>query len=202
MAGRAVKRIETLSYALRSAVHELGRVGGLGVALLAGAGGFYAAAVLPAQQQALELQERRAALAARTAGAHGHRALDRRGDVDRFVARFPPLAKAPDALRRLYAIAGDERLALLQGRYRLSEDRVLGLARYGISLPVRGTYPQIRRFIGRTLDEIPEISLEQVVFQREQVGEGAVEAKIGFTLHLRSGSRASSGRRLALGGSR
>lgn len=180
-------KLELLHYALRAGVHELGRVGGLGVALLVGALGFYLAAVRPAQDEAAALQWRRAQIEKH--GRPSAPAVVTTTQIERFMAFFPELESAPGWLRTVYAVAEREQLELLQGSYRLSDDRVLGLAQYRISLPVRGGYPQIRRFIAGVLDEIPALALEDVTFQREKIGDGAVEAKIGLTLHLRSAPR-------------
>ena len=198
-----MKLASLLRYALRAGVHQLGRVGGLGLALLAGALAFYFSAVRPAQEEAAALQWRRTELAKRA----GQRApasapaAPSAAQIDRFMGFFPPLESTPDWLRTIYAVAEREQLDLLQGSYRLSEDRVLSLAQYRITLPVRGSYPQIRRFIGGALDEIPALSLENVVFQREKIGDGAVEAKIGLTLHLRSAPGPAPRPALALGAS-
>jgi hypothetical protein len=199
----AVKPAVLLHHALRSGVHELGRVGGLGLALLAGAAAFHFSAVQPAQEAAAELQWRRTQLAKRADNPAPASAAAAPGaaQIDRFMGFFPSLDSTPDWLRTLYAVAERERLELLQGSYRLSEDRVLNLAQYRITLPVRGSYPQIRRFIGGALDEIPALSLENVVFQREKIGDGAVEAKIGLTLHLRSAPPPAPKPALALGAS-
>jgi len=192
-----------LRYALRAAVHELGRVGGLGIALLAGAAAFYFAAVRPAQEETAALQERRAEIARRAdrQASAGAAASVSPAQIDRFMGFFPALESTPAWLRTVYAVAEREQLELAQGSYRLSEDRLLGLAQYRISLPVRGSYPQIRRFIAGVLDGIPALSLEDVAFQRERIGEGAVEAKIGLTLYLRAAPPPQSKPALALGGS-
>jgi len=55
---------------------------------------------------------------------------------------------------------------------------------------VRGSYPQIRRFIAAALNEVPIASLEGVVFQRDKVSEGVVEANVTLTLHLQAAPRA------------
>jgi hypothetical protein len=182
--GAAVK-LDLIAYRMRAAVHELGRAGGLGLGLLGAALAFYLAAVSPARKEIAALQERSA-----EAARHGERrsapAPVTTAQIDRFKGFFPALESAPDWLRTLYGIAEREQLELAQGSYRLSDDRVLGLAQYRITLPVRGGYPQIRRFIAGALDAIPALSLEEVTFQREKIGDGAVEAKIGLALHLRS----------------
>lgn len=174
-------------YRLRAAVHHLGRVGGLGLAFLFGAAVFYFSALRPAQEDFAAI-ERRLERAERLAP-------DRRGSatsspMEQFIGFFPPLDSAPRWLRSVYSIAEREKLELLQGTYRVSEDPALMIVRYRVSLPVRGSYLQIRRFIGGTLDEVPIASLEGVVFQREKVSDGAIEASVTFTLHLRGSPRA------------
>jgi hypothetical protein len=187
-------KAEILHYRLRAAVHELGRAGGLGLALLVGALAFYFSAVRPAHEEAAALQARRAEVGKRPVRQDAPATT---AQIERFIDFFPALDSTPDWLRKLYAVAEREQLELLQGSYKLSEDRTLGLAQYRISLPVRGSYPQIRRFIAGVLDGIPALSLEDVVFQREKIGDGAIEAKIGLTLHLKSPPRQA----LALGSS-
>jgi hypothetical protein len=191
-----VRLAALLQYALRAGVHDLGRTGGLGIALLAGAAGFYFSAVRPARDEAAALQWRRAQIE-----KHGRPAAPAAAtseEIDRFMGFFPELQSTPGWLRTLYTVAEREQLELLQGSYKLSDDSVLGLAQYRISLPVRGSYPQIRRFIGGVLDEIPALSLEEIVFQRDRIGDGAVQAKIGLTLHLRSETRPAPRPELAL----
>jgi hypothetical protein len=184
---RAAVKADLLRYRLRAAAHELGRAGVLGLGLLAGALGFYLSAVGPAREEVAALQARAAELAKQgRQGARSAPAPATPAQIDRFKGFFPALESAPDWLRTLYGLAEREQLELQQGIYRLSDDRVLGLSQYRISLPVRGSYPQIRRFIAGALDAVPALSLEEVTFQREKIGDGAIEAKIGLSLHLRS----------------
>lgn len=173
-----------LDYALRAAVHQLGRAGGLGLALAAGAAAFYFSAVRPAQDALAALELRRSQVE-RHGPALPSPAVTT-DEIDRFIGFFPGFESTPGWLRTLYAVADREKLELLQGSYKLSEDPVLGLAYYRILLPVRGNYPRIRRFIAGVLDEVPALALEGIVFQREKVGDGAVEAKIALTLHLQA----------------
>ena len=181
-----------LLYALRVAVHRLGRVGGFGLALAAGAAVFHFSAVRPAQRElaALELRAGEAQKRARPAAP----AVVAADDIDRFIGFFPPFESTPRWLRALYAVAEREKLELLQGSYKLSEDPLLGLAYYRILLPVRGGYPQIRGFVAGALDEIPALALESIVLQREKVGDSAIDAKISFTLHLQGAMLAAGGR--------
>lgn len=193
-------RLDGLRYALRAAVHRLGRAGGLGVALLAGAAAFHFSAVQPAQEELAALEARRSR--AERPAPHALEAAASAADFERFMGFFPGLDSAPQWLGTIYAIAERERLELLQGSYRAADDAVLGLVRYRIQLPVRGGYPQIRRFVAGVLDQVPVASLDDIVLQREKVGESTVEAKITLSLHLQAAPKpASKAPALALGGS-
>jgi len=176
-----------LGYRLRAAVHHLGRVGAFGVALLFGTAVFYFSALRPAQEEFAAMQ-RRLERAERL--APNPRGSATSSTMEQFVEFFPSLDSTPRWLRSVYSIAERERLELLKGTYRVSEDPALMLAHYTISLPVRGSYPQIRRFIAAALNEVPIASLEGVVFQRDKVSEGVVEANVTLTLHLQAAPRA------------
>jgi hypothetical protein len=186
-------KFQDIEYALRAAVHRLGRVGGLGLALLAGVAVFYLSAVRPAQEE-LATMERRAAEQSRRGPAAPTAATS--DEIERFIGFFPAFESAPGWLRTIYAVADREQLELAQGSYKLSEDPVLGLAYYRILLPIRGGYPQIRRFVAGVLDEVPALSLEGIALQREKVGDSMIDARITLTLHLQS----APGAMLASGG--
>lgn len=175
-----------LDYRLRAALHRLGRVGVLGLALLAGAAMFYFSTVRPAQNGLATLQDRLERVAHRDAPGRALRPSSAISRMNEFMDFFPPLESAPRWLNRVYAIARREKLELPQGAYKLSEDPALLLSHYHVSFPVRGDYLQIRRFIAQVLDEVPFASLESVTFQRQRVSDSAVEANVSLTLHLRA----------------
>ena len=176
-------KFQDLDYAVRATVHRLGRVGGLGLALAAGTAVFYFSAVRPAHEDLATL-ERRATDGARRGPAAPAAATS--DEIERFIEFFPAFESTPRWLRAIYAVADREKLDLAQGSYKLSEDPVLGLAYYRIQLPIRGGYPQIRRFVAGVLDEVPALALEAIVLQREKVGDSVVDARVTLTLHLQS----------------
>ena len=177
------------SYRLRTAVERLGRVGGLGIALLFGCAVFFVTAVRPVEDEFAGLQEQRVAeeLAQRT----GRPVLDDAAQLAQFVAFFPDADSTAEWLARLYAAAEQERLVLAQGTYKRRGDSELGLIAYQVTLPVRGTYGEVRRFIAQVLADVPAAALESVQFQRERSADGAIDARIVLVLHLRetSGTR-------------
>jgi hypothetical protein len=50
---------------------------------------------------------------------------------------------------------------------------------------VRGSYPQLREFLGALLTDMPAASLDTVRFERKKAAEAHIEAQLRMTLHLR-----------------
>ena len=175
--------LDNASWRLRALVEKLGPVGGLGVALLFGCAVFFFTAVVPVEDEMAALQEQRMAedLARRT----GRRTVDSASQLNEFMAFFPTGDTTSHWLGLVYEAASKEGLELAQGTYKVRGESGVGLMAYQVTLPVRGAYPQVRRFIGRVLADVPAASLESIAFQRERSADGAVDAKVVFTLHLR-----------------
>ena len=107
-----------------------------------------------------------------------------------FYAFFPgndaPSEAPSDTLDRIFAAAAKENLALPQGEYQWSKERQGALIHYGITLPLKGPYPGLRRFMAQVLRENPALSLDTVSFGRQTVSDIGVDAQVQFTLYLRS----------------
>ena len=58
------------------------------------------------------------------------------------------------------------------------------MLRYEITLPLTGSYSQIRSFLKNALAEIPVLSLDQVNLKKDRPGDGPVNADVRMTLHL------------------
>jgi len=175
--------LDNASWRLRALVEKLGPIGGLGVALLFGCAVFFFAAVAPVEDELASLQEQR--MAEDLAKRGGRRAVDSASQLNEFMAFFPTADTTSRWLGLVYAAAEKEGIQLAQGTYKERGDGAVGLMAYQVTLPVRGAYPQIRRFIGQVLTDVPAASLESIAFQRERSADGAVDAKVVFTLHLR-----------------
>ncbi len=87
-------------------------------------------------------------------------------------------------LDKLYVAADTAQLTLEQGEYRTIADPSGKLVRYQVTLPVKGTYVQIRRFIDLALTEVPVAALDEVRFKRENIATTQMEARVRFTLFL------------------
>ncbi|MBS1159152.1 MAG: hypothetical protein H6R15_1571 [Proteobacteria bacterium] len=177
-----------LSYRL----HRLGWPGTAGFALLLAAL-TYGLVVFPAtarraDQLAQQLAAARGQLQ-RTAGqpANGQPASPDE-QLRAFYQAFPKGATVPDWLGEIYSLAGQQQLALEAGEYTLTRAPSGRLDRFRIAFPVKGSYPQIRRFIAAALATAPALSLDGIYLKRDKVGDGTVDARIVFLLYLEKGA--------------
>ncbi len=148
---------------------------------------FYFSSVQPAQQRldaarlsAGSLQER-----TRQAGLPSNesaRTLDEQ--LAAFYRVFPSEHDATDWVGKIAAIAQRDGLSLQQAEYKVERDKTGKLTRFQMSLPLKGEYPTIRRFLSDLRFELPIVSLEQVQFERQKVGDRQVDAKVGLVIFL------------------
>jgi hypothetical protein len=102
-----------------------------------------------------------------------------------FYAFFPKDDAQSDVLDNIFAAAAKENLALPQGEYQWTRENTGKLIRYGITLPLKGPYPGVRRFMAQALKENPSLVLDSVNFGRQSVTDIGVDAQLHFTLLLR-----------------
>jgi hypothetical protein len=62
---------------------------------------------------------------------------------------------------------------------RRADDR---LVRYRMTLPVSGTYPQVRAFVVDVLRDVPAAALDDIQLRRDAAGR--IEARVRFSLFL------------------
>jgi len=168
---------------LHKLVRTLGPAGVLGIGVLVGCAGFYASGVVPAKR---ELAEQRLALE-RMRSRTPYRPVSAGGpeqDLQRFYQLFPPASSLTDEVERMHRLARRSGLELAQGEYRL-EPAPAGLRPYRITLPVRGTYPQVRDFAAAVLRELPVASLDAVRFERKRAADAELDAQLRITIYVR-----------------
>lgn len=170
----------------QAGLKRLGWLGVAGIGLLAFCLAFYISALLPAQASLAELQAQADSLRARLSQTQAARVKEVRPETQlaTFYGFFPNTTVTPDLLEKLFSAAEETSVVLDQGEYRLVSGKDDKIIRYQVTLPVHGSYPQIRRFIGLVLAELPAASLDGVSFQRQKVGDTVVESQIKLTLYL------------------
>ncbi len=81
-------------------------------------------------------------------------------------------------MEKIFASAQSHGIELEQGEYKVTRDKEGGLVRFQMTFPVKGNYPQIRKYLTALKADIPTLSLQQVQFKRQKVGDAMVEANI------------------------
>jgi Tfp pilus assembly protein PilO len=178
--------LKPLLWSLRRQVSAMGWPGVAGAVLIALSLAFAASAIVPLETRIGELKADVASLRAKLQSAPATAAeVAAAGDpLTNFYAFFPPLGSTPEWLQRIFSLAEAQGLRLEAGEYRLKRERDFKLARYELTLPVRGGYPQIREFVSQVLTEVPASSLDELSLRREDSASATVEARIRLTLHL------------------
>jgi Tfp pilus assembly protein PilO len=175
---------------LRSSVERLGTGGVVGIGLIVFAAAFYWSAVVPTETKIKTLRITAATLQEKLKSS-GSIARDTKvvgsDQLTAFYAFFPRTDSTADWLARINQAAQSSRVTLQSGEYKLERRSEQKLARYQITLPMTGTYGQMREFIGTVLSQVPAASLDEVTLRRENVASQQIEARVRFTLYLSSG---------------
>jgi hypothetical protein len=163
---------------------SFGPSGLAGCLLIAAAATFYAGVLLPQQARLEELRDQHWQQRQAAQRPTGEAPLAPAQKLAVFYGSFPAANALPDQLEVVYRAARQQSLALEQGEYRAAKDTLEQIMRYQITLPVRGTYPQIRKFVDGALLGVPALALESIQFERQKIGDPMVEAKVRFVVYL------------------
>ena len=167
---------------LERALRRLGSAGVLGIGVLLACAGFYVQALAPLEEQVAAEQLALQRLQART--PYQPVSGGREQDLQRFYSLFPSAAQLGEEVERVHRYARKSGLELAQGEYRL-ERRPEGLWAYRVTLPVRGSYAQLRSFLSALLAGMPIASLDALRFERKRALDTQLEAQVRLTLHAR-----------------
>ena len=157
---------------------ELGPMGMAAIVLFIGAALFVSFVLQP-------LKEKNRALAAR-ADTVGDAQPSAGSANEKLAAVYQYLAKpeaTTDWLAKLYAIGRATGVELQSASYK-TQGAAGRLERYEMTIPLTGSYTQMREFLKRALAEIPVLSLDQVTLKREHRREGIAHAELRLTLHM------------------
>ena len=176
-----------LRFSARRWNSRLGWPGAVGAGGLAMCLALYFSAVQPARQRLDTARDSAVSLQLRIAQA-GQTSNDSARPIDEQLAAFyqvfPGEHETTDWIGMIADIAQRGGLGLQQAEYKVERDKSGKLIRFQMSLPLKGEYQAIRRFLSDLRAEIPIVSLEQVQFERQKVGDPLVDAKIRLVIFL------------------
>lgn len=180
-----------LGWISRYWLRRIGWPGVLAIGIFVMCMAFYVSAIRPLQAL-LNTAERSAAVLqeelALGSKSFSHTKLSTEDQLAEFYRKFPVEWDSPLWLKKIVVLAQSNGLGLNDGEYKVTRDKVSKLVRYQMSLHVRGTYPQIRKFLTDLPGALPVVALENVQFERQKVGDPDVEAKIKLVLYLEQAS--------------
>ena len=171
----------------RDWLERIGWPGVVGLALLVFSAGLAATATtsrvadLEALQDEVQTLQARYLMTGTT--APGGRST-REEQLQTFYGFFPALSTLPDWLERIYAAAEKNGVVLEVGEYRLVQERGWRLARYQLTLPVKGSYRQVRGFVAQVLTDVPAAALDEIGFRRDGVGTDRIDVRLRLTLYM------------------
>lgn len=169
---------------LRFALQRLGWPAWLGVVLLAAIWpvAHWGADAAREHAQSLREQARRAPPAQPVLDEQTQASLRQQRMQDRLAE---PMA-ALSVVEQLHRSAAARGLQLATGEYRLLPAAGGLPQRYQILLPVNGSYPRIRAWLGDALNAQPGLALDELSFSRAGVSDAALQARVRWTLYLRA----------------
>jgi len=169
---------------LERTLGELGRLGLVSLAIIAGAAAlqYYGVTPLESREQALAQRLESQTAHQRASGARAMRDAAPAAKLAEFYGYFEG-EKTTDSLGRLNKLATASGVELRSADYRL-QSTGSRIGRYEITLPLSGSYAHIRAFLEKALVEIPVLSLDQISFHRKQAADATVQAEARFTLHI------------------
>jgi hypothetical protein len=169
---------------LRFQYYRHGWSAAAGLALIAGAIGFQYFGVAEQRAQATELRVKQSALRQRLAQRPIQEETANKRYAD-FFASLPAANGALEAITVIHRSAGANGIKMANGEYRLVREGNTQWQRYQITLPAHSSYPRLRAWLAELMNAVPALALDEISFQRDDVGSDSVEARLRMTLFLR-----------------
>ncbi|MDO6385638.1 type 4a pilus biogenesis protein PilO [Uliginosibacterium sp. 31-12] len=88
----------------------------------------------------------------------------------------------PTQLRVIHQKAIESGLSVAQLDMRRQADGAGAFSQLQVSMPVKGSYPSLKRFLGEMLGQMPSVSVDQLNIKREQTGNNIIEAQISLSI--------------------
>ncbi len=156
----------------------------LGLLCLAAVIAYYFLEVLPAFNKLAEVRERKEVLTVQQATIGGTVKRTAPQQLEDFYRDFPVGTSVPDVLAGINQMAMDQQLALEFGEYAMSREQGARLDQLHITLPIKGHYVQVRKFIAEVMIAHPALALEILSVRREKASQDGIEGRVVFSLFV------------------
>ncbi|MGO4478156.1 hypothetical protein AB4Z32_18075 [Massilia sp. 2TAF26] len=105
--------------------------------------------------------------------------------IERLRSALADERQFPDRLDRLVGYAGEYGLSLNDGAYSVAREARGQIVRYEVTLPLHGSYPQVRRFLSAVLSRERAVALLDVQFRRAKLSDPALDATVRLAYFMR-----------------
>lgn len=169
----------------QQALAALGLPGLLGLAALAAALALQLGLSQPLQAREAELAEQAARLQRQLRQQRLAGTLpEDRGTPQRWLAALPAAVQREQRLAALLRLSAEQGLSGSRTEHRLSREG--GLERLRVSMPLQGSYAQLRRLIEAALRQDPALSLDSLKLRRAGADQPLLEAELQWSLFSQS----------------
>lgn len=106
-------------------------------------------------------------------------------EADQYFNNLPNAEKADLELKTIVSMAEKLKLTLDSGKYETLTRATAEIRSLEVSLPLKGNYPQIKRFLALTINALPNAVLSQVTMHRSSVDSTQIEADVVFMFYFK-----------------
>lgn len=155
----------------------IGLPGVLGLGLVFFAASFYFSALAPAltERDRLQAEEQKLVLPDQQPQAS---VIAASGETPSAPGTLPPSAEAMELFDRLHAAGEKNGIAIERATYNVIRHEQHAALQYEVTLPVRGSYPNLRAFLRESFELAPSASLDSLSLQRAKASDAALEASV------------------------
>ncbi|MFZ2541139.1 MAG: type 4a pilus biogenesis protein PilO [Gallionella sp.] len=175
-----------IRWMIRTGLLELGLLGVVGIGIFAMCAALYLSALRPGMERLQILRDNFAQKI--KPGIKLGSVVDAKVAPEEqlavFYGSFPLRDSVPESLEKIYSAAADEGLNLDRADYKTNRTSTGKMTQYQITLPIRGHYSKIHKFLVQVLRDVPSASLERVLFERKKIGDPSVDATVTMVLYL------------------
>jgi Tfp pilus assembly protein PilO len=101
-----------------------------------------------------------------------------------FVSKLPTRNNVPEIMATIVSVATASGIKLERGSYEYIATDTDTIARYEMSLPVTGSYPQVKEFVENVLATVPSIALDSMRIERGDIADSVIAADLKFSILL------------------
>jgi len=117
---------------------------------------------------------------------HQGKWIDRspQASLNTFYHFLPAEHQTTNLLATILVAANDNELTVDKADYALTRNSQAAFSRYQITMPISGSYVNIRKFTNQVLNTLPAAALNEITFKRQDISAETIEARLRFTIYL------------------